>query len=96
MELRAVEVSALKFILTLFSACCGLSRLFQPIYAIAFLMNGVGGRGLGGSEVEEEKGETCTQENIYFHSSLVLLYFRYTNALSPARHQAERLCWLQP
>lgn len=29
-------------------------------------------------------------------SFLFLSSFRYTNALSPARHQAERLCWLQP
>lgn len=52
MDLIAVEVSAVKFILTLFSACCGLSRLFHPIYTIAFLMSWVWGERRGG----ERKG----------------------------------------
>jgi len=53
---------------------------------------GVCGRGEG----EEEKTVRLILESVCFHPSLLLLCFRYTNALSPARHQAERLCWLQP
>lgn len=43
-----MEVSDLKFVLTLFSACCGHSRLFHSKYTVALSMNWVWGEWRGG------------------------------------------------